>query len=284
VRKLLVATVTLLAIGGLVVWTHKIQGPEVIAEQSLCDGAVKVQSTKYLAGEGGYSYSVHVFYSENAQVKEVFLISDVMPSRFGSDSYIPLPIDTTIPTIQIENSSDFSDGPPPLLNVFIDPSVVSRKEFNIIGDCLKANTQVINTMLAETPNVNGQAFGRYPPRFGGLAYISPNDFYSLIRSVNTDSPPNGESGDYKMVNDVGAVISGSSYIGDIFNGVTSQREGNTPLRAGSYISKNSKGEDIYQYVARLQKEIRKTPPRAGESASIIQNAKSTVEREFPAEI
>jgi len=234
----------ILIVGGVLIYIQFfVQGTKTLAQESVCNGTLSIQSTSVNinAIEVGPKYGVDIFYVRNKDKKLVGSIS-----KRSWDAFHPLPRNTNIPVFFIEAQNvEFSSSPyAGVDNILVDPGKFTRAEFDEIGACAKKEAGAINKLIAETPSLSGEA-GLH---IGGLTYTTSNQQMELVRQLAPD--PVFKMGDEVtfQINPWGTIFYNREYAGDIFNGLA-----HSPEYYGSAVGAiNSAGERFDQYLAKLK--------------------------------
>ena len=233
----------ILVVGGVLVYIQFfVQGTKTLAQETLCNGTLSIQSmsVNINAIEEGPKYGVDIFYVRNNDKKLVGSIS-----KRSWDAFHPLPRNTNIPVSFIEAQDVELSGSPyaSVDNVLVDPGKFTRAEFDEMGACAKKEAGAINKLIAETPTLSGEV-GLH---IGGLTYATFNQQMELVRQLAPDPVFKiGEEVAFQ-INPWGTIFYNRKYTGDIFNGLVQ-----TPEYYGSAMgATNSMGEPFDQYFATL---------------------------------
>src|SRR3989344_4512977 len=120
----------ILVVGGVLVYIQFfVQGTKTLAQETLCNGTLSIQSmsVNINAIEEGPKYGVDIFYVRNNDKKLVGSIS-----KRSWDAFHPLPRNTNIPVSFIEAQDVELSGSPyaSVDNVLVDPGKFTRAEFD----------------------------------------------------------------------------------------------------------------------------------------------------------
>lgn len=235
--------IILIVAGTLVYILFFVQGTKTLAQETLCNGTLSIQSmsVNFNAIEVGPKYGVDIFYVKNNDKKLVRSIN-----KRSWDAFHPLPHNTNIPVSFIEiRDAELSGSPYARVdNIFVDPGKFTRAEFNEIGACAKKEAGAINRLIAETPTLSGEV-GLH---IGGFTYATFNQQKELVRQLAPDPVFKvGEEVAFQ-INPWGTIFYNRKYAGDIFNGLAQ-----TPEYYGSAMgATNSMNERFDQYLATLK--------------------------------